>query len=236
MISPQGLASNPDFQVGCRPAIDTSNLYYDGNFQGGIMGGVTLAVSPDVRRAVLGVTGMDYGNLLLARSTDFTTFSTLLGFTYPDASMYPVILDLLDQLWDRGDPDGYAPYMTSHPLPDTPQHQVLMQVAYGDFQVSMYAGAAEARTVGVSAYDRRWIPIGRATGICSTASPRSATIRSMDRRSRSGIAPRAGCTSRRSGTFPRTPARRTSIRIRTHAARPRRSSRYRITGSRTAGW
>ena len=153
MISPQGFASNPDFQVGGRPAIDTSNLYYDGNSQGGIMGGVTLAVSPDVRRAVLGVTGMDYGNLLLARSTDFTTFSTLLGFTYPDASMYPVILDLLDQLWDRGDPDGYAPYMTSHPLPDTPPHQVLMQIAYGDFQVSMYAGAAEARTAGVPAYE-----------------------------------------------------------------------------------
>ncbi len=117
------------------------------------MGGVTTAVSPDVRRAVLGVTGMDYGNLLLARSTDFTTFSTFLGLTYPDPSMYPVILDLLDQLWDRGDPDGYAPYMTAHPLPDTPSHQVLMQIAYGDFQVSMYAGAAEARTVGVSAYE-----------------------------------------------------------------------------------
>ena len=65
--------------------------------------------------------------------------------------MYSVILDLLDQLWDRGDPDGYASYMTSHPLPDTPSHQVLIQIAYGDFQVSMYAGAAEARTVGVSA-------------------------------------------------------------------------------------
>jgi hypothetical protein len=106
-----------------------------------------------VRRAVLGVTGMDYGNLLLARSTDFTTFSTFLGLYYRDPSMYTVILDLLDQLWDRGDPDGYAPYMTSHPLPGTPSHQVLMQIAYGDFQVSIYAGAAEARTIGVSAYE-----------------------------------------------------------------------------------
>jgi len=61
--------------------------------------------------------------------------------------------DLLDQLWDRADPDGYAPYMTSHPLPDTPTHQVLMQIAYGDFQVSMYAGAAEARSIGVHAYE-----------------------------------------------------------------------------------
>jgi hypothetical protein len=151
MINPGGLAANPAFQVAGHPKIDTSHLYYYGNSQGGIMGGVTLAVSPDVRRAVLGVTGMDYGNLLVARSTDFSTFSQFLGLTYPDRSMYPVTLDLIDQLWDRGDPDGYAPYMTTHPLPDTPSHQALMQIAYGDFQVSMYAGAAEARTVGASA-------------------------------------------------------------------------------------
>jgi hypothetical protein len=149
MINPQGLAANADFQSGGRPVIDTSQLYYDGNSQGGIIGGVTTAVSPDVRRAVLGVTGMDYGNLLLARSTDFTSFSQLLGVFYSDKSMYPVILDLLDQLWDRADPDGYAPYMTSHPLPGTPSHQVLMHIAYGDFQVSIYGGAAEARTIGV---------------------------------------------------------------------------------------
>ena len=153
MDSPHGFATNPDFQAGGRSVLDTSHLYYNGNSQGGIMGGVTLAVSPDVRRAVLGVTGMDYGNLLLARSTDFTSFSQFLGLYYRDPSMYPVILDLFDQLWDRADPDGYAPYMTSHPLPDTPTHQVLMQIAYGDFQVSMYAGAAEARTIGASAYE-----------------------------------------------------------------------------------
>ncbi len=151
MINPQGLAANAAFQVAGRPMIDTSQLYYDGNSQGGIMGGVLAAVSPDVRRAVLGVTGMDYGNLLLARSTDFTTFSQLLGTYYTDKSMYPATLDLIDQLWDRADPDGYAPYI-AHPLPGTPSHQVLMQVAYGDFQVSMYAAAAEARTIGARAY------------------------------------------------------------------------------------
>ena len=151
MINPQGLVANPAFQVAGQPLIDTSQLYYYGNSQGGIMGGVLAAVSPDVRRAVLGVTGMDYGNLLLARSTDFTSFSQLLTLYYPDRSMYPVALDLIDQLWDRADPDGYAPYIL-HPLPGTPSHQVLMQVAYGDFQVSMYAAAAEARTIGARAY------------------------------------------------------------------------------------
>src|SRR5262249_6996843 len=42
MISPQGLAANPDFQVGGHSVFDTSHLYFDGNSQGGIMGGVTL--------------------------------------------------------------------------------------------------------------------------------------------------------------------------------------------------
>jgi hypothetical protein len=161
MINPHGFATNPAFQTAGRSVLDTSQLYYDGNSQGGIIGGVLAAVSPDVRRAVLGVTGMDYGNFLLARSTDFATFSQLLRVFYPDQSMYPVILDLLDQLWDRADPDGYAPYVRGG-LPDTPSHQVLMQLAYGDFQVSMYAGAAEARSIGAHAYQPALDP-GRAS-------------------------------------------------------------------------
>jgi hypothetical protein len=153
MDNPAGLASNADFQSGGKPVIDTSNLFYDGNSQGGIEGGLTTAVSSDIRRAVLGVTGIDYGNMLVQRSTDFAPFKTILDGSYPDTSMYTVILDLTDQLWDRGDPDGYAAYMTTDPLPDTPSHTVLMQVAYGDFQVSEYAGAAEARTIGASVYE-----------------------------------------------------------------------------------
>jgi hypothetical protein len=153
MLNPKGLASNSAFQLAGHPIIDTSHLYYDGNSQGGIEGGLTTAVSPDFRRAVLGVTGMDYGNLLIQRSTDFAPFKLLLEGKYPDPSLYPVITDLLQQLWDRGDPDGYAPQMTSHPLPDTPSHVVLLQIAYGDFQVSMYAGVAEARTIGARVYE-----------------------------------------------------------------------------------
>ncbi len=153
MDNSAGLASNADFQSGGKPVINTANLFYDGNSQGGIEGGLTTAVSPDFRRAVLGVTGIDYANMLVQRSTDFAPFKAVLDTGYPDASMYTVILDLTDQLWVRGDPEGYAAYMTSHPLPDTPAHTVLMQTAYGDFQVSEYAGAAEARAIGASVYE-----------------------------------------------------------------------------------
>lgn len=59
------------------------------------------------------------------------------------------------------DTGGCADGRESHPLPDTPSHTVLMQIAYGDFQVSMYAGAAEARTIGASAYRPALDPVRR---------------------------------------------------------------------------
>jgi hypothetical protein len=152
MINPGGLASSPAFRLSGHSAIDTSHLYYDGNSQGGIEGGMTTAVAPDFRRAVLGVSAMNYGNVLVQRSKDFVPYAGILFAHYTDQSMHPVILDLMQQLWDRGDPDGYAQHMTSNPLPDTPSHQVLMQIAYGDHQVSIYAAAVEARTIGASAY------------------------------------------------------------------------------------
>ena len=74
------------------------------------------------------------------------------GGGYTDASIHPLILDLMQQLWDRGEADGYAAHMTSDPLPGTPAHKVLMQTAYGDHQVSQYAAAVEARTIGAQAH------------------------------------------------------------------------------------
>jgi hypothetical protein len=151
MLNSAGFASNPAFRAAGRPLIDTSHLYYDGNSQGGIMGGMTTALAPDFRRAVLGVPGMNYGGVLLQRSTDFAAYAPFLFGSYTDVSLHPLILDLIQQLWDRGEADGYAQHMTSDPLPGTPSHQVLLQVAYGDHQVSMYAAAVEARTIGAFA-------------------------------------------------------------------------------------
>ncbi len=154
MRTSDGFASNAAFQNGSSvPLFDTSHGYYDGNSQGGIMGGMTTAVAPDFRRAALGVPGMNYGGVLLQRSTDFTLYAAYLygsqpGGGYTDTSIHPLILDLMQQLWDRGEADGYAQHMTSKPLPNTHSHVVLMQGAYGDFQVSQYAATVEARTIG----------------------------------------------------------------------------------------
>lgn len=157
MIHPQGFASSPAFNEGNDQLLDTTNLFYDGNSQGGITGGINTAVAPDFVRGVLGVTGMNYGGMLLQRSSDFPLYATFLygeapGGGYVDDSIHPLILTLAQQLWDRGETNGYVAHMTSNPLPDTPKHRVLMQIAYGDFQVSQYAAAVEARTIGARSY------------------------------------------------------------------------------------
>jgi hypothetical protein len=153
-----GFGSNPAFQVDPdgaegaqlpRPVYDAEDLVYDGNSQGGILGGALTAVAPDYERAALGVPGMNYATLI-QRSTDFATFSAILNPAYPDELERPLVYSLMQMLWDRGEPSGYAQHMTDDPLPNTPEHTVLMQVALGDFQVSNYEAEVEARTIGAS--------------------------------------------------------------------------------------
>ena len=71
------------------------------------------ALSPDFRHAVLGVTGTDYANVLVQRSTDFAPFGTLLlrGLSRPRPCTAGCWTSM-QQLWDRGEPDGYAEQMT----------------------------------------------------------------------------------------------------------------------------
>ena len=140
--------------------LNISHLYYNGNSQGGIMGGALTAVSPDFTRASLGVPAMNY-SVLLPRSVDFDEFAAILYPSYPDEEARPLIFDMMQLLWDRGEPDGYAERMTTNPLPDTPAHQVLMDIAFGDHQVTDYQADVEARTIGASAhrpvlYKGRW--------------------------------------------------------------------------------
>lgn len=155
MISSAGFttatAFHQDGTLGSGSVLDTSHLYYNGNSQGGIMGGALTAVAPDFTRASLGVPAMNY-SVLLPRSVDFDQFAQILYPSYPDETARPLVLDLIQMLWDRGEPNGYAHRMTGDPLPSTPPHQVLMNVAFGDHQVSNYQADVEARTVGAAAH------------------------------------------------------------------------------------
>jgi hypothetical protein len=111
------------------------------------MGGSLSAIAPDFTRGYLGVPGMNY-SVLLPRSTDFDDFAPALYGSYPDEGDHPLIFTLMQLLWDRGEADGYAQHMTTSPLPNTPAHKVLLQMAYGDHQVSNVTTEVEARTIG----------------------------------------------------------------------------------------
>ncbi|HUE39176.1 MAG TPA: hypothetical protein VMR29_06705, partial [Candidatus Binatia bacterium] len=165
-----GLATNAAFQTtDGKPLFQTGELFYDGNSQGGIMGGALTALSVDLTRSTLGVTGMNYSTLL-NRSSDWEgplfdpanpgipSYSSLLYTAFPNKQEQQLMFALLQMLWDRGEADGYAAHMTSDPLPNTPAHQVLMHAAFGDFQVTNFAAEVEARTIGARVMDTALMP------------------------------------------------------------------------------
>src|SRR5438874_5598825 len=94
MISPTGFATNEAFHqdgtLNTPSALNTHHLYYNGNSQGGIMGGALTAVSPAFTRAPLGVRGMNY-SVFLQRSVAFAQFAELLYPGYPDEKRRPLI-------------------------------------------------------------------------------------------------------------------------------------------------
>jgi hypothetical protein len=164
MAHPDGLVTDSAFQnAQGQPVIKTGRTYYDGNSQGGIIGGSLAALLVDGDRASIGVPGMNYSTLL-QRSTDFgrgtddectrvaggdlPSYACLVYKAYPSEQDRQVVFALMQMLWDRGEADGYAWHMTDDPLPNTPKHHVLMNLAFGDHQVSNWAAAVEARTIG----------------------------------------------------------------------------------------
>src|SRR5262245_45523720 len=108
-----------------------------------------MAIAQDITRGVLGVPGMNY-SLLLTRSTDFATYSAILYPAYTNELQRPLVLALIQMLWDRSDPNGYAHHITSDPLPGTPAHKVLLHLAFGDHQVANVSTEIETRTLGAS--------------------------------------------------------------------------------------
>tara|TARA_R110002110_G_scaffold330339_1_gene541594 strand:- start:10081 stop:12249 length:2169 start_codon:yes stop_codon:yes gene_type:complete len=151
----EGFRTHAAFQAGSEPVFDNSTVYYDGNSQGGILGGALMGVIQDVTRGVLGVPGMSY-SLLLRRSIDFELYSLFFsgsstgdtGGGYPSVKDQSFLLSMAQMLWDRAESSGYAYHIQDNLLPNTPRHAVLLQVAFGDHQVSMYSAEMMARTIG----------------------------------------------------------------------------------------
>lgn len=153
MFHPDGFGTDPAFQdgdgvnAGGESVIRTDNVYYMGASQGGIMGGPLTALSPDFTQSALVVGAMNYSTLL-ARSSNWPTYAGIMYPAYPSELSRPLILNIVQILWDRGEPNGYGHVMTDNPPPDTPPHRITMHVALGDHQVSNFASDVQARTIG----------------------------------------------------------------------------------------
>ncbi|MQA99122.1 MAG: hypothetical protein GEU78_02320 [Actinobacteria bacterium] len=154
LVHPDGFVKDPAFQQAGQPLIKTatpsgrSTLHYDGNSQGGIMGGALVAVSPDIHRAILGVPGINYSTLL-NRSIDWEDLYAIPFYQlYRDPLEQQLSFALIQMLWDRGEGNGFAHHLTDDPYRNTPKHEVMLQVAWSDHQVSNHAAEVEARTIG----------------------------------------------------------------------------------------
>lgn len=146
--------------------IDPDKRYYYGNSQGAILGGAYIALSQDIERAALGVGGAPY-SLLLHRSADFEPFFLIFQTMFEDPAAVTLWLGYMQALWDSGESSGYATVTAADPLPDTPEKDVLLQVAIGDKQVTTLGAQLHARALGASLIET---PVRQVWGLSTVSS------------------------------------------------------------------
>ena len=209
------------------PVIDTDELFYDGNSQGGILGGSLAAVAPDferggarrarhelldpaapqrrlralrrgpVRRGDRGeaedaicdqaadIPQADLSAAVVAlcvAGVGTLPDDTPLGLydNYPNELERPLILSLMQMLWDRGEANGYAHHMTTDPLREHPAARGpaprRLRRPPGRERHRRGRGADDRR-LGLPAGARPGPPLGgRRLETRSSASPRSASF------------------------------------------------------------
>ena len=153
---PQGFQSASEFRHGAAETLiyDPSEVFYDGNSQGGILGGALVATAPNIHRGVLGVPGSNY-SLLLRRYGPFAQrFGFILYQAYQDDLDRSLTFSLMQMLWDRAENNGYLSHLAGNHLPNTPTDKaVLLHVALGDYQVTQWSAEIMARTIGAAIHE-----------------------------------------------------------------------------------
>lgn len=146
-----GFNSHPAFQFhdDGRPVIDPARVYYSGGSQGGIFGLTIMAVATNFERGFLAVPGANYSTLL-RRAAPFKLFLDLLRPAYPDRLDETLGIALIQQLWDRAEPNGYLHHIIPGDLSDPPvPHRVLLHMATCDSQVSNLGTEIAVRSLGI---------------------------------------------------------------------------------------
>ncbi|MDB4961190.1 MAG: hypothetical protein JWP01_1189 [Myxococcales bacterium] len=143
--------------------VDPEKVYYYGISQGGIMGTTVCAIDPVIKRCVVQVGAINY-SLLLERSRDWPRYRITLNGAYPNGLDVSLMLNLMQQEWDRTEPTAVADVITGEGFPNTPKKQVFMQVAIGDDEVSNVASEYQARTMDIPLVTPSpYIPYGMTT-------------------------------------------------------------------------
>lgn len=137
----------PDGEAAGTPIFDADDLMYYGNSQGGTIGTLMMALTPDIPRGVLGVPGCCYP-MLLQRNADFVgQYVSIFDNIIPNRIEFALVLGLLGTGFDRLDPFTFGPYVTDEPLPGTPPHAVLLQIAKQDPSVHNQVSHMLARAI-----------------------------------------------------------------------------------------
>jgi hypothetical protein len=144
-----GFNSDPAFQFAGVPLIDTTEVYYSGGSQGGIFGVAIMSIAEDFKRGFVAVPGANYSTLL-HRSIDFNPYLALQRAAYPDRLDEEILIALVQQLWDRAEPQGYMNHLVAGDLSDPPvPHKILVHMATYDSEVSNLATEIMVRSLGI---------------------------------------------------------------------------------------
>ncbi len=144
------LGSLPQLQIGGVPVFNPDELYYYGNSQGHILGGVFFSLSRFIDRGVLGVGGMGFFSLIAPRARPFITYLELIRMTVTDPLEQQKLLAVGQSGFDRVDPGTYAVITRSNTVqPGPTQRRILMQTGLGDAQVPSIAAESHARTLAL---------------------------------------------------------------------------------------
>ncbi len=159
-------------KVGGGSLIDPAKIYYYGISQGGIMGTTVCAIDPVIKRCVVQVGAINY-SILLERSGDWPRYRTTLIGAFEDPLLVTLMINIMQNEWDRTEPTAVADVITNGGFPGTPAKQVFMQVGIGDDQVPNLGSEYQARTMGIPVI----LPTPKMPyGLTSTSAPASSGI------------------------------------------------------------
>lgn len=140
------LAETDAMQIDGQLVYDAGNLTFYGISQGGILGGVYMALTPIIERAILGVSGASF-TFMMSRARPFAPFIQLMSAQVDEPLTVQKGIAAASTIFDRIDPITYAPLVFDGPA--GAQRRILMQVGIGDDQVPLLASELHARALGL---------------------------------------------------------------------------------------